>query len=195
MTMTRKIINKFNIVLAAVVAFSMILAPVKAMAKGSVVEDKLGTTTLSWEKITAEEGAKAIIDQGRIVEFPKVPCKIWIPNTMQPISLGDADAIGGFVGYYTTADNQNIASIVHINVGGMSLSDYKTAVTSYDGVYGVTDITVNGVNGVLYNMKSNNATCVSFIDDNGYVLEFTFSSMTDEAYKSMVAYMIASITK
>ncbi len=193
--MTRKMINKLGIVLATVIMLSMVLSPVKALAKGTIVEEKFGSNTISWDDIVNQDGVKAIISEGQLVEFSAVPCKIWIPATLQAEILSDIYSQSGFVGYYTSADRKDVVSIVDVNVGGMSIADYKKAVENYEGVSEVASLNVNGMEGVIYNLKRTDSTSVSFITDSGHVMEFTFAPMSDDEFATLAAYMIASITK
>ncbi len=191
--MIRKMISKLNVIMATVAAVSMTLTPVTAMARGNVVEENLGTTDITWDAVTSQEGSEELIGAGRFVQFDGVDCQMWIPNLMQPEELTEEDIQKGYIGYYTTEDKESVAAIMYIDTGGMTLEDYKAFLADDDEVSGITDITVNGLPGVMYDMTGKDATCVSFTTDSGYVLEFTFAPMSNDGYSAITTCMIASI--
>ena len=193
--MIRKMISKVNVIIATVAAVSMTLSPVTAMARGTAVENMMGTTNITWDMITSQEGADELISEGRFVQFDGVNCQMWIPNALQPEELTEEDLQRGYLGYYSTAERDCIAGIIYSDAGGMTLEEYKNALSEDNAVSGITDVTLNGLYGIMYEIKDKDACCVSFTSDTGYVLEFTFAPMSDEGYSSVVACMIASISE
>ncbi|SEL70573.1 MULTISPECIES: hypothetical protein [unclassified Butyrivibrio] len=193
--MIRKMISKVNVILATVATVSMTLSPVTALAKGNIAEDMIGTTDITWDMVTSQDGADELIDAGRFVQFDEVDCQMWIPDAMQPEELTEEDLEKGYLGYYSTEERDCVAGIVYVDVGGMTLEEYKNALSEDKDISGITDITLNGLHGIIYEIKNKDACCVSFTSDTGYVLEFTFAPMSDEGYSAVVACMIASISE
>lgn len=171
--------------LGLVLAACMIFGSVSVMAEEDVME-------LSWENVTSQEGAEDMIAQGEFVTFDEVACKIWVPSVMKPVELTEEDVEDGYIGYFSTDEGDGIAAVMYVDAG-LSLEEYKDALAEEDDVTNITDVIVNGLAGIGYDLDDNDSSCISFVTDGGYILEFTFYPVSDEDFAATAMCMIASI--
>jgi hypothetical protein len=154
---------------------------------GDVVE-------LNWEDIESQEGAEEVISAGEFVTLDEIECKMWVPvSVMEQVELTDEEKEEGFVGYFASTEGDAAVGIQYIDLGGMSLEDYKAALEDMDGVSDVTDVVINGIQGVGYEMKEQDSSHVAFTTDFGYILEFSFTPVSDDDFASVAMMMMASI--
>ena len=182
--------------MALLVVSCMMLGSVNAMAAESAAESAAATAEaveISWETITAQEGAEEMVAAGEFVTFDEIACQMWMPNVMLPVELTEEDKEAGYIGYYSTADQEASAAVMYVDVEGMDLESYKAYLAEDPEVSEITDVTVNGITALGYDLKEKDTTCISFATAAGYILEFSFAPASDEGYSAVIACMMASI--
>ena len=158
-------------------------------------ETESGATELKWEDFVALNDAadEDIISQGDFVTFDEIACQMWVPNVMKAVELTDEDVEAGYIGYFSTEDEENVAAVMYVDVDGMDLDGYIEYLAGEDDVEEVARMTINGLPAVSYDMPEKDTTCVAFETEAGYILEFSFAPMSDENYQGIIAFMGGSI--
>ena len=156
-------------------------------------EVQTGTVEFGWEDIASQEGAEEMIAAGEFVTFDEIACKMWVPAVMPAVELTEEDTEAGYIGYFSTEDESGIASVMYVNVDSMSLEEYKEYLSGEEDVTGITDVVVNGIQAVGYDLEETDTTCIAFATEAGYILEFAFAPASDEGYSSVILTMMASI--
>ena len=190
----------FKKVLAVMLASCMIFGAVGVMADDSAAESvdstaeaEGGVIEFNWEDVTSQEGAEDMIAAGEFKTFDEIACQMWVPNVMAPVELTDEDIENGYIGYFSTAEEDGIASVMYVDAGGMDIETYKAELAADEEVTGLTDVVINGIQGIGYDLEDKDTTCVSFPTESGYILEFSFAPASDENFAAVVMCMIASI--
>jgi hypothetical protein len=148
----------------------------------------------NWEDVENEEDADEMISLGKFVTFDEINCKMWVPvSVMQEDDLTDEDKENGFVARYVMADGDAAVGVQYIDASGLSLKDYKAILEKMDEASEVTDVVVNGIQGVAYEIKDQDSCHVSFTTDYGYILEFSWVPVSNENVKALAGIMMSSI--
>lgn len=167
------------------------------LLSGTVVfaDETEAITSLNWEDFVAinEASDNDLISQGDFVTFDEIACKMWVPNVMKEVELTDEDKEAGYIGYYSTDDQDGVAAVMYVNMDGMELADYAKELEGMDDVENIEMMTLNGFDAVSYDLPEKDTTCVSLATEAGYILEFSFAPMSDEGFQTVIAFMGASI--
>jgi hypothetical protein len=91
------------------------------------------------------------------------------------------------------ADGDAAVGVQYIDASGLSLKDYKAILEKMDEASEVTDVVVNGIQGVAYEIKDQDSCHVSFTTDYGYILEFSWVPVSNENVKALAGIMMSSI--
>ncbi len=146
------------------------------------------------QEINWEDIAPALEESGLEGEFYAVSdfgIAMWVPVQLHEVELTEEDVENGYVSYLTTDDEDAAVAIICADGEGMTLEDYMAYLESAEDVSGVEYGLVNGIEAVSYEYEGN--MNVAFITDAGYILEFTFSPMSDEGFATVASIMAASI--
>ncbi len=188
--------------IAALLTSCMVIAPVCVMAETAETSETSETSAaseaaevmeLNWADVAGVEEAKELIDSGEFVVFDEIACKFWVPSVLEAQELTDEDTEEGYIGYFTTEEEDAVASVMLVDVDGMTLEEYKAELEGMDDVSGVADAVINGMECVGYDVEDDDVTCVAFATESGSILEFTFYPASDEDFSSVAAVMMASI--
>lgn len=160
-------------------ALAMLLCAIPAFA-----------TEINWADLQ-EQGAE-MIAQGDFVTFDEIALKMWMPTTLTAVELGDEDREQGYIGYFMTADEAAAIAVAYVDVGGMSLEDYKAQLTQV-GATEIEDVVINGMPAVSYVLAESDTACVSFVTEAGYIFEVSGAPKSDEGFAAVLAFVMASI--
>ncbi len=144
---------------------------------------------LTWDSVaeTADQIA------GGFKTYEDIAVKIWIPDILQETELTDEDKENGFIGYYMTADETAAVSVRYVDMNGMSLEEYEAALKDEADVSGIETGSVNGLEGLSYDIKDKDTSCIAFTTQKGYILEVACAPMSDEGFAAVAAIIISSI--
>lgn len=149
-----------------------------------------GVVELNWSD--AEEQITEAGWEGDFVSFDEIAVKMWVPAVLQPVELTDEDVEGGYIGYFQTEDEAAAMSVMYVDVDGMELDEYKEQISEL-GASNITDVVLNGLEGVAYDIEENDTTSVAFATEAGYILEVTFSPESDEGFSALAGIISMSI--
>lgn len=170
---------------AIILTLAMVLC-----AGACLAEEEAETFEINWADLQ-EQGAETIA-QGDFVTFDEIALKMWVPNVMPAIELTDDDKAQGYIGYYQTEDGTAAISAMYVDIGGMTLEEYKEQAIQA-GATDVEDLVVNGVPAVSYAMADTDTGCISFVTEAGYVFEVSGSPVSDGDFATTLSIVMASI--
>ncbi len=135
-------------------------------------------TTINWEDVfgPAVEAGQV---EGEFVTFDEIAVKIWIPEGLQAAELSDEDREKGYIGYFTEESGATVA-VMYVNTNGASLEEYADYLKTADGVKDAEMIVLNGLPAVSYDLPEQDATCIAFTTEAGYILEITMTPVSAE---------------
>lgn len=176
---------------AGILAGALILGSMSVFAG----ETEQEIAEINWEDMVAadEQSGNDLIAQGDFVTFDEIAVQMWVPNVLQPVELTDEDKENGYIGYFATEEQDAAAAVQYVDVDGMSLDEYMEYLQGEDGVKDPEYVIVNGIQCISYDIPDTDTTCISFETQAGYILEFSFSPMSDEGFQAVIAFMGASI--
>ncbi|MBO4537387.1 MAG: hypothetical protein J5694_00775 [Erysipelotrichaceae bacterium] len=167
---------------------AMLLA---AVLTGTAFAQAEITTTINWEDVSAMVEEAGI--SGDFYAVGDSGLCMWIPDVFSEVELTDEDVENGFMAYLTTEDESAVVSVVYAQIEDVNVDDYYTLVADIEGVEELEMDAINGIAAVSYEVSEQDSWTVSFVDDEGYVYEFTFAPMSDEGFQQVAAIMAASI--
>lgn len=153
----------------------------------------LGTSAMADEMVWAgavEETASQI--EGEFHTFDEIAVKIWIPAVLKEVELSDDDKAAGYIGYFMTDDQSAAVGIQYVDMDGMSLEDYKTALVGA-GIdeNSIEAGTVNGLDCLSYENNGNGV--LAFTTQKGFILEVAGGPLSDEGFATVLGFIMASI--
>ena len=177
-----------GILLAMTMATSMIFSASAVWADAE--EEAPAAVELNWSDF--EQSVEESEMTGDFVTFDEIAVKMWVPTALQQVELTDEDTEAGYIGYFMTEDESAAVAVMYVDVDGMDLDAYKEYLEGV-GATSITDVTLNGLPGVGYDLAENDSSSFAFTTEMGYILEVTFSPVSDEGFSSIVTIMAASI--
>ena len=172
-----------------VTMLAMLLA---AVLTGTAFAQAEITTTINWEDVSAMVEEAGI--SGDFYAVGDTGLCMWIPDDVfTEVELTDEDVENGFIAYLTTEDESAVVSVSYAQIEDVTVDDYYGLVADVEGVEELEMDAVNGIAAVSYNLPEQDSWTVSFVDDEGYIYEFTFAPMSDEGFQQIAAIMAASI--
>lgn len=145
---------------------------------------------INWADIEAQ-GAETIA-QGEFVNFDEIAVKMWMPNALAAIELTDDDKAQGYIGYYQPVDGSAAIAVMYVDVGGMTLDEYKEKLTEAAATE-MEDVVINGMEAVSYVLEETDTACVSFVTEEGYIFEVSGAPKSDENFAALLSMVMASI--
>ena len=142
---------------------------------------------LTWASV--EEAASQFA--GEFKTFDEISVKIWMPDVLQAVELGDEDREGGYIGYFA-ADDAAVA-VQYVNMEGMSLEEYEAQLKEDSEVSDIEAGTVNGLPALSYAIKDKDTGVVAFTTEMGYILEVACGPLSNEGFAQMVGIILSSI--
>ena len=155
-------------------------------------EEAAAVPEVNWEDV-APSVEKAAEWKGDFVNFDEIAIKIYVPDVLIPAELTKEDKEAGYIGYFTTEDETATASVMYVDVDGMSLDEYQAYLEGEEDVEEVEAGIINGIPVVTYSMPENDVACVSIATEKGYILEFSFYPISDEGFEAVAQIMMVSI--
>ena len=169
--------------LIALLMVCLMAIPFSAMAEAAVE-----LPSLNWDDIAA-----LVADiPGDFVSSEDLGVKFWMPDVLQPAELPqiDTDAFQ-MLNLYATEDGS--ASLgVSMSAMGDDIAAYCNLLAEEGGASNFEELWINGLYAISYDVAENDAAVVCFPRDDGTVLSFMMSPLSDEGFASLVAIMMAS---
>lgn len=178
--------------MAGLLASCMLLSAAPAYAAET---EAAAPVEVNWSDVTdaLEAAGQDPLEMGDFYTFNDIACMMWAPHGLEPQELTEEDTENGMIAYFSTEEGDAAASVVYVDLGGEDLAYYKGLLAEDEDVSDLSDIVINGINGIGYDLKDKDSRSVAFETDSGYVLEFTFAPVSDENFESVLTMMMASI--
>lgn len=167
---------------------ALMLVCLAAMPFSAMAEAAAELPELNWADV-----AEAVADiPGDFVSSADLGVKFWLPAILQPAELPqiDTDAFK-MMNLYATEDGY--ASLgVSMSAMGDDIAAYCNLLAEQGGASDFEELWINGLYAISYEVAENDAAVVCFPRDDGTVLTFMMSPLSDEGFASLVAIMMAS---
>ena len=150
-----------------------------------------GANEVYWEDIapSVEEAGW----EGEFVAFDEIAIQMFVPSGGKSTELTDEDKETGYIAYYMTDDETSAVSVMYVDVQGMDLAQYQEYLEGESDVAEIDPGIINGIEVLTYTIPEKDTACVSIATQAGYILEFSFTPMSDEGFASVAQIMMASI--
>lgn len=131
--------------------------------------------------------------EGEFVELEELPVKFFLPSIFLPVELTDEDLEDGFIAYFMTEDETASIGVQLVESDFTTLEEYADALADM----GVKDAEYANINGKLalnyVDPDNEDISAIAFIDDEGRILEFAFSPVSDEGFAGIAMLIGGSI--
>ncbi len=171
-----------------ILIFAVLIA---AVLTGTAFAQTETMTEVKWKDIAPMAEATGI--KGDFYAIGDTGLYMWIPDRFYEEELTDEEFENGYLLYLTTEDKSSVVSVTYTLIEGMTTDSYYDAIRNYEGTSNVEYNVINDIPAVSYDMTEQDSMTISFVDDEGYVFEFTFWPMSDESFQQVAAIMGASI--
>ena len=151
------------------------------------------TVYLNWESTIALDGAEELAATGDFFMLEKKKKKMWLPSDLKPEELTEEDIANGFIHYFSSEDGSKIVAVVMGNANGATLDSWKEELSAMDDVSGITDVVINGIPAVGYDIEDKDLSCATFITEDGDFVEFSFKPMSDKEFAPVTLMILSSI--
>lgn len=146
-----------------------------------------GAVVINWEDVSAV--AEEV--EGDFWVSENLGLMFWLPAEFQEIEVSDEQAEQGMMNLYATADSKVAIAITYNDIGG-DFAAYLDQMAE-NGASDFEEDVINGLYGVSYMFKENDAAVVSFPSDEGAILSYTIAPVSDEVIATALAIVLASI--
>ena len=137
--------------------------------------------------------------EGEFVIINELGLKMWIPEDMKEETVDEDMKDAGYLRYYTSSNqkakgtnDKPTVAVTYVDMDGLGLPAYEKLVETSGGS-GLTELNLNGLGAITYDLEEADLTAIAFVTERGYIVEFLFYPMSDEAFAKEVEYMTASI--
>lgn len=167
---------------------ALLLVCLMAMPFSAMAEAAADLPSLNWEDVAA-----LVADvPGDFVSNEDLGVKFWLPDDLKPVELPqiDTDAFQ-MLNLYATEDGS--ASLgVSMSAMGDDIAAYCNLLAEEGGASDFEELWINGLYAISYEVAESDAAVVCFPRDDGTVLSFMMSPLSDEGFSALVAIMMAS---
>jgi len=147
--------------------------------------------TMSWREVSPTVSFSGV--KGSYCELEEAGVRFWLPDEFKEADYLDDLREYAYIGYYTTPDEDAAFAIQYLNTGGMTLADYAEFV-AYMGGEDISFANINGRDALTYMIPFRDTKGISFLDSDGYLLEFSFVPSSDEDFTPYFSAVASSIT-
>ena len=145
---------------------------------------------VDWETLEKELEDSSL--KGDFVSIRELGLKMWLPDYMEEADLEESLQDAGYLHYYKAEGKDDTAAVSYVDLDGVTLTEYEEMVEDAGGI-NLQEIDLNGLGALTYELKDSDLYAVSFVTQKGYVLEFLFYPVSDDAYADAVRFMTGSI--
>lgn len=170
-------------IIAVVMAIAMLFA-LTLSASAEAIE-------LNWADVEASVTEAGL--EGDFYSLNSWPVQLWIPNVMVTKEVSDEDLANGTLCVFATEDGSAFVVVTYVaNEEGLTMEQVMTSVEGA-GATGMQRITLNGLDAIGYDLEESDASCVSLLTSDNYIITFSAYPMSDEGFQSMSAIIFSSI--
>ena len=146
--------------------------------------------TMSWKDSSTALSLSGI--KGEYYVLEEAGMKFWLPEEFHVADFLDDLRQYAYIGYFVTSDEDAAFAMQYLDTGGMTLDDYAKFVARMGGE-DISFVNINGINAISYMITTRDTKGISFVDSDGYLLEFSFTPATDEKYSPYFSVIASSI--
>ena len=160
-------------------------APVVSTVMASIRKSEI----MNWED--AEPFIEKIGLDGDFVTFEEAGVRMWMPDFLEPSDELDDIRDAGYVGLYTDRFEEAVVAVLcgQTDKSVEEFAEYaKESGASNEGY-----IIINGKEAFGYDLEENDVTALTFIDEDGRLVEISFHPYPDDEYIGAFVIMAASI--
>lgn len=169
--------------LSMILIVCLAAAPVFALAEGA---EEL--PALNWEDV-AEAAAQI---PGGFVSSEDMGVMFWLPDILQPVEVpADENSPFQLLGLYVSEETPLSVAVTFGAMDG-GIEQYWDTLAKYGGASDFEQMTINGMYTFSYDVKENDACVVCFPTEEGNVLSFMLSPMSDENCVVLSGMIMAS---
>ena len=174
------------------VSLTMLALIFAAVLSGTAFAQTETATVVNWEDVYPSVEESGI--SGTFYNVGDSGLCMWIPDGIfYEEKLTDEEVESGYMAYLTTDNNSAVISVTYAVIEGMDVPGLYDLLAETEGVEELEFVVINGIAAVTYKMPEQDSMTVSFVDDDSYIYEFTFSPASDEGFQQFAAIMGASI--
>lgn len=177
--------------------FALMMAGIMTLSSSIAVFAEAEEAPAEFPTLTWAEVEPQIADNeswaGDFVTFEDIAIAMYVPDSFEPVELSDEDLEAGYVGYFTLGEEAAVG-VQYVDMDGMELDEYAALLTEEYGVTDATLMLINEIGALSYtNPDDENVGVIAIATQMGYIMEFSFSPITDEGFQVISSVMIASI--
>jgi len=146
---------------------------------------------LDWADVGTEE--VAALGEFQQIELPDMPTIVyWIPSGMVAVDVGGMEGPFTPSALYVTEDQAYSVTLFAFEIS--SLEEYAVILESEGGASNFSNVTVNGVDCIRYEVASENMECLIYPLTEQMILSFSFVPMDgDEEWDATKGVIVSSI--
>ncbi|MBQ9031448.1 MAG: hypothetical protein IJ106_08360 [Parasporobacterium sp.] len=130
--------------------------------------------------------------EGSYVPLEGTDVEIYVPDIMEESLIPEGQpGAEYFIAIYGLPEVEESYAAVQLVPSNFTLEDYRAMLESMDEVEDIADFIINGIHFLRYFMPERDVVCLTTQKDGdpGYILEFSFSPISDEDYGEIAEIM------
>ena len=146
---------------------------------------------VNWNDVASY--AEAVDPNGKFFLVADTGLKMWVPSWMESVELAEADMAEGMIVFLVSNDGNTFAVVNYLDLEGATLEDGYEGLLELSNYKDVEMGVINGLKALSYTAVEEDMIGLSFVDTDGYMIQFLFYPASDEAFAQVAALMGASI--
>lgn len=146
---------------------------------------------IKWEDVASVAGE--VDPDGGFQPVSDTGLEMWFPSIFVEEEVTDEDLADGMVAFYSSVDASAFVAVNYIYLDGAELEDAYAGLLIDENYEDVEMGFVNDLKVLSYEAVEEDMTGLSFIDTDGYMIQFLFYPASDEGFSAVAALMGASI--
>ena len=169
-----------------IIVFAVLMLTVSA-----VFAQETELMEIKWEDIA--EGVEQSGIEGDFYSVSDVGLVMWIPSVLIENELTAEDMADGMILFLASEEGDGFMFVNYMDLEGATLEDAYEGLLEEPGYEDVEMGLINGLKALTYTAAEYDMMGLSFIDENGYMIQFLFFPMSNEGFAQLATIMAASI--
>lgn len=146
--------------------------------------------SITWAEVS--DAAQAYDEEAQFVDIADLGLKMWVPADFINVELHEESLNAGCIAFLMTEDASRIVSVNYMEMA-CTLSEFASEAVRTEGYTDVAECVINNIPCVTLTDVESDLAMVVFATDAGYAITFSFTPISDEAFQTIAALMMASI--
>lgn len=179
---------------AMMMVLALASAPAAVFAESEDDYEKAGDNSAAVEMRWEDEEEEVSDIEASFVDFDEIGLKLWVPDFLEAVELTEDEKENGMIGFFQSEDGSASVIVEYPDKdaeGG--IEEYEAALKEGEDVISIQYYLINGIECLSYDLMDSDTSGLAVETEEGDVVNFLFSPMSDDESASIFLTMMCSI--